>query len=384
MWNFRAETEPAYEIVARVPASTLPTKTPVFYNRDAPPQADTKWPTGNDARRLQLRRYRDLLLYPRHVVVDPAQDQILPVTFKKNRHHMHGGVRHLGDDVFGLRNRDLREHPPVQVDRPVYLADTEFPGIYGHDLVEVLTSAWAWRHRDPDAVFATSTRQRPYLVEMLRAVGIPEESHLFFDAPMSAATVLFPEPTVVARRFVHAAAFEIFDQVKHSLADRTAVTPKRLYISRSRVSERPMVDEQKVEALAQERGFTVIHPQEHSIADQVTLFSQAEMIMGTGGSAMHNMVFAGPDTRVLLVSSESWLTVIDSLLDNGQDRLGYVVGRPVSKDPDLPRRNKEPWTVPIAEVEAAMDAHFGSGRRRFWSLFRSPKTTLRRAGGSPA
>ena len=122
--------------------------------------------------------------------------------------------------------------------------------------------------------------------------------------------------------------------------------------------ERPLVIELAIEAMAEELGFTVIHPQELGIAEQIRIFAAAKMIMGTGGSAMHNAVFSPPDARVLMLSSDGWVTVIDSLLDGGRGRLGYVMGAAAEEDEKRKRRNKAPWIVDPAEVRSAMKAHF--------------------------
>lgn len=351
------ELSPGYGVRARAPSRVGPVVQPIFYGRDEPPDADTSWPTENAAPELRLLELENLLVYPRHVVLDPADRAVLPVTFKKPRRHRHGGVVHLTGEHYMLRDEGQRMRLARPMDRPIYLADTEYPGIYGHDLVEVFTAAWAWRHTDDDALFATSTLRRDYLVELLGAVGVPESSILFFSYPLETPTLLFPEAAVVARRYVHPVALELFARAREVLFDPTMPTPQRIYISRSRVGGRVLVNERAVEQVAEGLGFTVIHPQEHTIAEQVTLFANACMVMGSGGSALHNAVFCRTDTRVLFVSSPTWTTVIDALLDDGAGRLGYVLG---TVEKSSPRgRHQGNWRVDPEAVRAAARAHFG-------------------------
>lgn len=358
-WVYERPAAAPYDIVTRVPAVERPNPLPLFYNRSEPPLADSQWPESNTAPRLRLLGYSDLHVYPRHVLVDPGSGQILPPTFKKHRHHAHNGVIHLGDDKFELRDRSLRGVRPTQIDHPIYVGDSEYPGIYGHDLIEVLVAAWAWSEAPAGTRFVTSTRNRPYLVDLLSAAGVPQDALLFFDRPLAASKVLFPEAPIVARRYVHPVAEEVFGRVKDTvLRGAGSRYPERVYVSRSRVLERPLVNELAIEAMAEELGFTVIHPQELGIAEQIRIFAAAKMIMGTGGSAMHNAVFSPPDARVLMLSSDGWVTVIDSLLDGGRGRLGYVMGAAAEEDEKRKRRNKAPWIVDPAEVRSAMKAHF--------------------------
>lgn len=351
------ELPPGCRVRASLPARVGPVAEPVFYFLDGLPGADTAWPTDNSAPELRLLELDDLVVYPRHVVVDPARRAVLPITFKKHRHHRHGGVVHRGAEQYVLRDEAQHLRLPRPVDRPVYLADTEYPGIFGHDLVEVFTAAWAWGLTDGEALLATSTLRRDYLVELLGAVGVPEASILFFTSPLQTPTLLFPDPPVLARRYVHPGAFDLFARAREVLADRALDTPDRVYVSRRRVGGRSLLNEAAVERVAEELGFTVVHPQELTIGEQITVFANASMVMGSGGSAMHNAVFCARDARVLIVSSPSWITVIDSLLDDGAGRLGYVLGTTEEGGPH--QRHQGPWHVNPERVRAAARAHFG-------------------------
>ena len=340
-----------------VPAATLPVALPTFYDEAAPPPADTAWPDANVAPRRRLRSYRNLLLYPRHVLVNPRRERLVPVTFKKSRHHRHGGLLGLGDEQFALRDTALFGAQPTRTRQPVYLADTEYPGIFGHDLVEVFTAAWAWSQAGRDAVFTTSTPLSRHLLDLLGAVGVPASSVRQLTGPTLASRVLFPEPSVLARRFVHPVAFDLFERARSALHDPDVPTPERVYVSRSRVSGRALVNELEIEEIARELGFAVHHPQEMSIAEQITVFTHARLIMGPGGSAMHHAVFSDPAARVLCLSSPSWITVIDSLLDRGHGRLGYVMGD-LEPTRSTRRRHQGAYRVDPQRVRRAIRAHF--------------------------
>lgn len=80
---------------------------------------------------------------------------------------------------------------------------------------------------------------------------------------------------------------------------------KRLWISRGqqlKVGQRRMLNEPELESLFLEHGFEVAIPEAMSFAEQVELFSQAEMIVGPGGSALMNMVFAPVGAKILILT----------------------------------------------------------------------------------
>jgi capsular polysaccharide biosynthesis protein len=71
---------------------------------------------------------------------------------------------------------------------------------------------------------------------------------------------------------------------------RTRGTTK-LYISR-RDTRRTVLNERAIVDYLRSKGFEIVCPGELSVAEQVRLFSQAEIVIGPHGGGMTNMVFA--------------------------------------------------------------------------------------------
>lgn len=110
---------------------------------------------------------------------------------------------------------------------------------------------------------------------------------------------------------------------------------KRLWISRKqqlKVGQRRMLNGPELEALFIQHGFEVVYPESMSFMEQVELFSQAEMIVGAGGAAMMNMVFAPAGAKVLMFTKNNpqvnfhYFTNIAQII--GQP-IAYVVGEAV-------------------------------------------------------
>jgi hypothetical protein len=83
---------------------------------------------------------------------------------------------------------------------------------------------------------------------------------------------------------------------------------RRLYLRRGAKS-RQMVNSAEVEALMQELGFDIVEPETLNFAEQVRVFSQAEMIVGQGGAAFGNIMFAPPGCHVVVLSTWSPYTI---------------------------------------------------------------------------
>src|SRR6476469_9150065 len=74
---------------------------------------------------------------------------------------------------------------------------------------------------------------------------------------------------------------------------------KRIYISRNAGTERRTINEYEVLNLLNELGFTRIFAESISFAEQVSLMAQAEVVVLMHGSAVINLVFCQPGTKVI-------------------------------------------------------------------------------------
>jgi hypothetical protein len=78
---------------------------------------------------------------------------------------------------------------------------------------------------------------------------------------------------------------------------------ERLYIQRPSSVWRTIENEDAVRSCLEERSFRVVRPGEHSVADQISLFSRASVIVGMHGAGLTNVLFAPNAELVELVGS---------------------------------------------------------------------------------
>jgi hypothetical protein len=85
--------------------------------------------------------------------------------------------------------------------------------------------------------------------------------------------------------------------------------PDRIYVSRRGLeSFRTMQNEHEVEAALARIGFAIVHPQDHSFADQVAMFSRARIVVGPHGAGLTNTAFAPKGCLVIDILPDSWST----------------------------------------------------------------------------
>ena len=354
-WKF--SDEPGKRIAVREAPPSAPMILPLLYGRDEFPAADGKLPEHHEPKALELTEYRDVALIQNNIVLNATNSHLIPPTFSRNRRKFHDGVRYLPEEKVYVTRYPVDVENCLRVDSPVYYTDTEAPSVYGHVLIETMTRLWALHEVPKDVPIVTSVMPGRTLGRMLSCLGVSLDRVLHIDRPIIARSGLFPTMAVARRDWVHPAAWEIFHRLKTLALSSDISSPERIFISRSRVLGRDLLNQGEVETYFKSQGFVVVHPQDLPIEDQVKLFSSAKLVAGVAGSAMLNCVFAD-SARILMLCSEGWLTNSHTLLSQKPGRLGYVFGKPVDAL-EKGHRTTSPWRIHMNDVVNAAERHLG-------------------------
>jgi len=65
--------------------------------------------------------------------------------------------------------------------------------------------------------------------------------------------------------------------------------------------------EEKVEEALGERGFTVLHCEELSFAEQIRTFHRADVVVGTHGAGLSNLVWSEPPCKVIEIFPSNYV-----------------------------------------------------------------------------
>lgn len=301
---------------------------------------------------------RDTIVLPRHILVDMPSKGIHPYTFMRNRRNHHGGIRYHDDGTYKIKY-DATSLPKKIIEGPCYHADTDHPSVYGHVLLEVVSALWATKHiPGNDLRLLTSIKLNEGYLAFFNALDLPTQRIEHIAGPIITKELWLPSKLIQRRRYIDPKVRALYSEIAERLSENSKISaPEKVYISRSKVSGRKLINEVEVEALFRDLGFAIIHPQELSIFDQVKIFSHAKCIAGTGGSAMHNTLFSKVDSQVLIICSTGWRVVADTLICTRQGQLGYVFGKPHTSNAGS-HRTQSDWSVDLREVAAGARLHF--------------------------
>jgi hypothetical protein len=287
---------------------------------------------GFDLHDTVVREYRDVRAEPGQVL--HRDGVLLPETFR------HFRLRELvNENLLDLGPTSARSRYPDMAFEPLrgtfYYLDTEVPTIYGHLVTEVVSRLWAWdealaEHSDLKAlVFAPPGADdvAPWFRETLRAYGIPDERLHVATRPVTVERLIGATPLFSNVGYAHPDLVAIWRRIKKGLFPLASRTFKgsKVFITRGPTYQRHCVNGAELEAHFESAGFEVVRPETLALADQATVFSNARVVAGYGGSGMLNMIYGSGGGRRLVICSEGYNAVneyqIASVLG---DRIDYV------------------------------------------------------------
>lgn len=302
--------------------------------------------TGIDVPLLSLRRYTEAVCWPEQRV---ARDNYwLPDTF---RHPLHRNLVHrrlIGASPWLARLPDAAPQASRHVEGPLFYFDTEYPAHYGHVLTEVISRYWGWQRAlaiEPELRPLVSLRARDKRIpsfqeQIFTALGINVEriEYIAADEAVTVSNLYAASPMFSMPTYVSPEVSEPWAMIGKALYRPGVATPERLFVARRPRRIRSCLNTAEVEAFFKELGFELFYPEDHSFADQVTAFNNAEIVAGFAGSNLLTAMFA-PGKKMISITADTFTAINEFLIASVVGgELHSVIGDAETKHP--PRR----WT----------------------------------------
>ncbi len=193
---------------------------------------------------------------------------------------------------------------------------------FGHFLLESLPRLWALEQHNVDGVVFIAKHGTDFGAVIRRRFG-PFLNILTNDTPIyvvenatAVEELILPTPGIGHLKWTTATPeFRAF--IRNRLT--TGISPdgpERLYVSRSKLKrEDQMIDQEKrIERMMKDAGYTVFHPQKHTLVEQCQRYMAARKIVGPDGSPFHLAPFVmQPGTQVGLIQRRWRQEVFDAL-----------------------------------------------------------------------
>jgi capsular polysaccharide biosynthesis protein len=175
--------------------------------------------------------------------------------------------------------------------------------------------------------FIINYKKLDFQSETLARAGIDNKKILsstnHWDFHISAKTLLIPSlPSPINRPSLESALYlrSLFSKEIENDAQE-----KRIYVQRAK--GRTIINEEQLLSFLLPLGFEVVKLEDFSVAEQASLFSKAEIIIGPHGSGFTNIVFCKPNTVIIDLFSPNWVNPCFWILSNHLGlKYAYLIG----------------------------------------------------------
>lgn len=160
---------------------------------------------------------------------------------------------------------------------------------FGHFLLESCARLWHAMHNQSLPVIWSFGKAplAPFQRDVFRLIRLRNE-HVFVDDATSVDHLIVPEPAYVIQTRCHPRFIRMMGKMP--------VEPhgRNVWLSRSGLPEHlsGIEGEREIEAELARLGWIILHPQLHTLADQVQMIGGAAHVAGFAGSAFHTILLA--------------------------------------------------------------------------------------------
>lgn len=183
---------------------------------------------------------------------------------------------------------------------------------FGHFITETITNLWPEDIEVKGIIFHSwlvpNHTVRAWQQELVDAAGYAGKRLVFVGQRRHIVErLIVPSRPLVANGWAHPEAVRVWRRISRPLVG--AEGPRRVLLSRSRfnaerrgrgaetrtTAERDRIVEDDFAAA----GFTIVHPEQLSVREQIAVAANAEIIAGQAGSALHLSAFAATGVRII-------------------------------------------------------------------------------------
>jgi hypothetical protein len=232
---------------------------------------------------------------------------------------------------------DMSDHTYVHVGQPWDLN-------YGHWLMDCLPRViLSHQAIAPAEVYYILNHAGPIMrrvtLDSLAPFGITKDRlYLRVSNPIRVKDLIYAKPMTIQPWVAAPFTVRTLSGLGFMLAhDKPNPRPSLIYVRRQG-TRRNLANQDELSAIAAERGYIVVNPASHTLAEQATMFSNARVIVGPLGAELVNTVFAPPNVTLITMSSslakDGFYWNLVSLVGGSYIGLhGDYIGKP-SMDPD--------------------------------------------------
>jgi hypothetical protein len=256
--------------------------------------------------------------------------------------------RPITDDI------DFSALPLIQSDRPYFFIGEINPH-FGHFLLESTARLWPLLHLTPGFAgkylffsqkASSALLEKTFIKDIFGSLSLEPKNFTVYRKPCRLQNVFIAPPAFEIRSQGCPVFRQTMQAIGNTLANglseinNTKLTP--LYLSKSKLAKgvSGIINEADIEDSLRKKGVDIWHPETVDLASQIKEISSRKYLIGSVGSAFHNLLFCPGDKIisgvVLGEKVNSNYIIIDKLCGNmGKYEPGTALGITLSTDANL-------------------------------------------------
>lgn len=144
------------------------------------------------------------------------------------------------------------------------------------------------------------------LLSLYHLLGIHEEDLVIINNPVQYSKIYIPDNSLFMygnTRYFTAEYSCTIDDITSQVAPINNEKYDKIYLSRAHfLKGNADFGEKYIERVFKSLNYTIIHPQEYTVEEQISIFQQAKSVITTSGSLAHNSVFCQAKTDVVILN----------------------------------------------------------------------------------
>lgn len=199
---------------------------------------------------------------------------------------------------------------------------------WGHFLVDFVPRLW-WlkeNYHGEKLLVLTSNKNAKLngnYLELLTLFGIREEKIHYVYEPEKHKTIIVPEMSMVRPQYFSNKSEELFQYIiDRATSEASYKSYDKIYFSRSKLKKAAMTElgEKDFEKIYKRNGYKIIYPEKCSFRELVWYINSCKEFVSLSGTIPHNIVFASPNTKVVILNKTYRINTIQLML-NAQSKI---------------------------------------------------------------
>jgi hypothetical protein len=291
---------------------------------------DEKFPTVVDFPKMVLTTLENAYCLPFGPPILPMSGQIITDFMIPWAPKYLPWFDHHNDNVYHASVDFDTAGPEYDLDTAFYM-DHSVSGHYGHFVGDCLCRMYAWDvcralFGDLKVIIANGAAPE-FQAYLLNAAGVPDRDIIRLRYVARCKRLLLATQSLGVERYASPTSARLWSTIRDRSAVRDVSLPDRIYLSRSGIKDRKLLNETDVERVFERHGFTIIRLETLKPEKQIGLVSNALLVAGTSGSSMFNLAFQGRMRSAFILMWEERIQLSERLFSVGHNcDLWYHLG----------------------------------------------------------